>query len=56
MENRLPAWIAAVEHLDAALQPIASRHVTLADLASAETRQAVAIRSNRPASPRPRPR
>jgi hypothetical protein len=42
MENRLPAWIAAVEHLDAALEPIASRHVTLADLASPETRQAVA--------------
>jgi hypothetical protein len=42
MESRLPAWIAAVEHLDAAVQPIASRPVTLAELASAETRQAVA--------------
>src|SRR4051812_5661117 len=41
MESRLPAWTSAIEHLDAALRPIASRPVTLADLASAEARQGV---------------
>jgi hypothetical protein len=39
MESRLPAWTSAIEHLDAALRPIASRPVTLADLASAEARR-----------------
>ena len=34
MESRLPAWRAAAERLDAALQPIATRPVALSELAS----------------------
>ena len=34
MEARLPAWRAAAERLDAALQPIATRPVALSELAS----------------------
>lgn len=41
MEQRLPAWKAAVERLDAALRPIATQPVALADLASAEARQRI---------------
>jgi hypothetical protein len=42
MENRLPLWTSAVEHMDAALRPIAAQPVTLADLASAEARMRIA--------------
>ena len=34
MESRLPAWTAAVERIDAALKPIATRPVALTELAS----------------------
>lgn len=41
MESRLPAWTAAVERIDAALESIATRPVALSELASLGERYAV---------------
>ena len=39
MDSRLSAWTSAIEQLDTALTPVATRPVALTELASAEARQ-----------------